>query len=260
MAAVTSLDKITRNILLKRRYPLAYYLEFLVFCKDGLRELSFDLPINPLRYKLITLNSLNQGELPNDYVDYARVQARIGQYLQPLVEENALDTIPNYDSTFTEQPYLDGVATEQNSDQLYYLPNGYLSPYWWMVNWNSFGENLGRQFGGAGTMNDTFKIDKTRNIIKVNETLDVCEVVLEYIGNGLDGDSATHIHVYVQAALESYALWQFKECNRTYSEGEAQVAKRDFEQQVTILRARLSDLTMDKLKRIVTKNYSGIKY
>lgn len=255
-----SLDSIVKNILLKRRYPIHYYLDFLIPAKDGLRELFFDNAIGTIRYVILPLNSINQGTIPNDYSDWTGVYVRLGQYLQPLTEDDSLDTIPNYDADFVEQPYTSGVATQTSQSQTNFWPLGGLSPYWYTVNWNSLGENIGRNFGGVGAMADTFKIDTARNIIKVNEALDVTEVVLYYIGNGLDGDSATKVHVYSQAAIEAYCLWQFKENNRTYSEGEAQVAKRDFEQQAQILRARLSDVSIDRLKRIVQGNSISIKY
>jgi len=254
---VTSLDQIVKNILLKRRYPIHWYIDFLIPAKDCLRELSFDLPLKTLRYQILTLNSINQAELPTDYVDYARVFVRVGQYLHPLVEENSLDTIPNYDSNFTEQPYTSGVASISTTTNNLYT--GYAAPYWYMVNWNSYGENTGRQFGGVGTMADTFKIDTTRNIIKINEYLSITEVVLVYIGDGLDADSATHINAYCQSCIEAYCMWQFKENNRTYSTGEAQVAKQEYDKQYNILRARFSDLGLDKFKRIAQGNAIAIK-
>ena len=255
---VTSLNQIVCNILLNRRYSRHWYLDFLIPLKDGLREICFDEDMNTLRYQIITLNSINIGELPNDYVDYARVFVRVNQYLHPLVEDNSLDTIPNYDSEFTEQPYSSGVATDTASNISLY--SGYAAPYWYMTNWNNLGENLGRQFGGLGTTADTFKIDEARNIIKINEYLSVTEIVLVYIGNGLDSDSATHINAYAQSALEAFCMWKFKENNRTYSAGEAEAAHQQYITERMILRGRLSDLTLDKMKRIAQGNSIAIKY
>lgn len=255
-----SLDGIVKNILLKRKYPHHYYLDFLVPAKDCLRELAFDLPLFTLRYQVLTLNSNHAVEIPNDYQDYAKVSVRIGQYLRPLVEDNGLDLVPNYDSNYEIQPYSTGIASQAGSQTGSYINGyGYFSPYWWMVNWNVFGESTGRQYGGVNSI-DTFRVNKERNEIKINEDLGYTEVVLEYIGNGMDADSATHIDGYCQAAIEAYCLWQYKENTRTYSEGEAQVAKRDYEQQVLILRARFSDITIDRLKRIAQRNAIAVKY
>lgn len=255
---VISLDQIVKNILLKRRYSIHYYLDFLVPAKDCLRELSFDLPMNTLRYKVLTLNSNNAVELPNDYQDWANVSYRMNQYLIPLIEDGSLDLVPNYDSNFDIQPYNQGIATDVNPGVVLY--NGYLSPYWYMYNMDVYGENLGRQFGGVGGQADTFKINKARNEIKINENLAVTEIVLEYIGNGMDGDSATHIDLYAQATIEAYCMWQFYVNNRTYGAGEARVGEQEFIKQYQILRARFSDLTIDRLKRLVQHNNVAIKY
>lgn len=255
-----SLDQIVKNILLKRRYSIHWYLDYLIPAKDCLRELSFDLPINPVQYKVLALNENHAIVIPDDYVDYVGVYARRGQFLVPLVPDDSLNLVPNFDSTFTIQPYSAGIATNtqaENQDLIYF---GGLSAYWWMVNWDSFGENIGRQFGGIGNYSDTFRENKRRNEIKINEDLSISHVVLEYIGNGLDVDSASKINAYCQASIEAYCLWTFKENNRTYGAGETQMAKRDYEQQVDILRARLSDLTIDKWKRIAQGNSIAIKY
>jgi hypothetical protein len=85
-------------------------------------------------------------------------------------------------------------------------------------------------------------------------------VVLEYVSNGMDADSATQIDWYAKDCLEAYCMWQFKENNRTYSAGEAEVAKQEYINQRLILRAELSDLTTDNLKRIVQRNSIAVKY
>lgn len=253
---VVSLDKIVRNILMRRSYPLHYYITFLVYAKDGLATLAKDENIIAGRYKVLTLNDNHAIEIPNDYLDYTKVSMMNGQYLQPLVEDNSLNLVPNFDSTFEIQPYNEGVATDAGSVQ----HTGYLSPYWWTMNWNAYGENTGRQFGGVSAMSDTFRVNKARNEIKINEDLDITQVCLEYVSNGMDADSATQIDWYAKDCLEAYCMWQFKENNRTYSTSEAEIAKQEYIAQRLILRAELSDLTIDKLKRIVQGNTKGIKY
>ncbi len=257
---VTSLHKIVTNILLKRRYPLQYYIEFMVYCKDGLRETAFDLPILALRYCVLPVNQNgNTVDFPNDYQDYTTVSAWVDGYIRPLVETDDLQLIPNYDSEFNIQPYSQGIASDPGTGNQYNFPNG-IGGYWWGVNWNSFGENTGRMFGGVGGMYDTFRIDKSKNQIKINEALCINNIVLEYISDGMDADSATHIDSYAQMAIEQFAMYQFKEHNRTYSAGEAENERQKYIQEVQILRARLSDITVDRLKRIAQGNAIAIKY
>lgn len=255
---VISLNEIVTNILLKRRYSMHWYLDFLVPAKDCLRELSFDLPMNAVRYKVLNINDNHAIEIPDDFEDVVKVSVRIGQYLKPLVEDNSLDLVPNYDSNFDIQPYSTGVATDTNQQLSYY--NGYLAPLWFMVNWNAFGENTGRQFGGVSTYSDTYKVNRARNEIKINENLAYTQYVLEYISNGLDSDSATHIIGYAQNCIEAYCMWQFKEHNRTYTPSEAELEHQKYITERQILTARLSDITIDKLKRLVQRNSIAIKY
>ncbi len=256
-----SLDAITKNILMKRGYPLQFYIDFLVYCKDGLREIAFDDPIFSINYKALPVRQDdNTVELPNDYQDYTRVSAWVDGYIRPLVENNNLQLVSNFDSSFDVQPYSDGVAiaNAQQTNLLY--QNNFLTPYWYMVNWNNFGENTGRLFGGIGNYIDGFRIDKTKNQIKIDDNLFIENIVLEYISDGMDADSATHIDAYAQNAIESYAMWQFYLHNRTYSQGEAMSMYQLYTTERQILRARLSDLNIVNLKRLIQQNQIGIKY
>lgn len=255
---VISLDKIVKNVLLRRRYPVHFYIEMLVYCKDGLRQIAMD-DIQTMRYQVLPVDpDSNEVTIPNDYLDYIKVSAWVDQYLHPLVEDNTLQLVPNYDDNFDIQPYSNGIASNTSNQPDFY--SGYLTPYWWMVNWNSFGENLGRQFGGVGAKSDTFRINKTRNTIKINDGLCINYIVLEYASNGLDADSATHIDAYAQDCIEAYCLWQHYLNNRTYSQGQADDMEAKYIQQRQMLRARVSDLTIDKMKRIVQGNSIAVKY
>lgn len=252
---VISLHQICTNLLLRRRYPWQYYIEFLVYAKDGLATLAKDYEIICGRYQKLPLNDNHAIVLPNDYMDWTYVSVMAGQRLHPLVEESSLNLVPNYDSSFDIQPYSSGVATDTSSQKY----TGYLSPYWWAVNWNNYGENTGRMFGGVGVRRDTFKENRARNEIKINEDLDITEAVLEYVSNGMDADSATHIDWYAKDVLEQYCMWQFYLHNRTYSAGEAESERQKWIQQVLIYRAEKSDLTIDRLKRIANGNAIAVK-
>lgn len=257
---VTSLDAITKNILLKRGYSLHWYIDFLVYCKDGLREISLDENIQTLRRVVVPVNQDTfRADIPADCQDIARVYLRTDQFLRPLVEDDSLDIIPNYDSNFNVQPYAQGVASQAASqnNQFQTFNN---SGYWWMCNWDVYGENLGRQFGGVGSYIDTYRVDKAANEIKFNERLAITEAVIEYIGDGMDADNATHIDVYAKETIERYAMWQFYLHNRTYSTGEANSMEQGYLQERIRLRARVSDLTLDKVKRAVQRNNIRVKY
>lgn len=255
----TSLDAIVNNLLLQRRYSLHWYLEFLLYTKQCVEELGFDGEIETLRAVVLPLNSNHAIQIPNDYVDWVRVSLFIDGYIHPLVPDDSLNLIPNYDENFDIQPYSSGVASiNSTAEPPIYYPSGTASAYFWSNNWNMFGENLGRMFGGT-IQYDTFRENRARNEIKINELLNINYVLLEYQGNGLSADNATQIDVRAASTIREYSMWKFKENNRTYSSSEANMSYMQYVAERQKLRARKSDLTIDLIRRIVQQNSIGVK-
>lgn len=245
----TTLKSIVNNVLLQRGYSLHWYLQLLLYAKDCLRELTFD-DLHVVNTKILPLTDYKAAKIPSDYVDWSGVFVKAGQKLRPLVEDNHISPLYNYDSNFVPQQFADG---NQNTPIFY--QNSIVPIYWRMTTYNEFGENTGKLFGiGAGNPTDTFKVIKERSEIQLNEHSEATEIVLSYISNGQNADAATNIDAYAQNTIEAYMLWQLKENNRTYGEGEKERARQMFISERKILRARMSDLNINKLKRIVQKN------
>ena len=245
-----SLDGIVRNILLKRKYPLHYYIEFMLYAQEALRELSFD-QLRSINTKSLPVNDYNAIDLPDDYVDYCSVNLPIGQKLRQLVSDDSLTPLNAFDSNFNITEYQ---TIGQTTNPLFYN-NIFLSALWNTTTFNQYGEATGRFFGiGAGRPEDTFRVVKERNQIQLNESLGASSITLCYISNGLSADAATQIDPYAQATIDAYCMYLFKENNRTYGAGEAEAARQLYIQQRLILRARVNDLTPNKLRRIVQRN------
>lgn len=252
MTTVT-LDAIVRNCLLRKRYPIHFYLDFMVYAVRCLAELSLD-DLKVINTKILPVNSYNAVDLPNDYLDYVTVGIKSGQNIKPLVETTKINSLTDKDSNFASVSYN---STDNNSDlQLYY---GYSYPFFWhTVSWNQFGESIGRMFGfGAGIQDDVFRVVPERNQIQLTENLSVTEIVLEYVSDGMSSDSATRITPYAYETIAAYINWQVKENSRSYGLGDRQVAQQEYIAQRKILRARLSDLTPEVLRRIIQKNSFG---
>jgi len=248
---LTNLNSIVNNVLNRRKYSIHFFLEFLIYASDCLRELSMD-DLKVVQAKKLSVNEYNAVDLPNDYLDYVKVGVEVGQNVRPLVETSGLNRMVNRDADFNPIPYYN--PQKGNTNPIQY---GYLNPInWWGVNFNEYGEFTGRQFGaGAGVQTDVFTVVKERNQIQLTDHLTGLEtIVLEYISNGQSADAATQIDSYAIATIEAYILWQMKESTRTYSEGERERAKQEYITQRQILRARMSDLTMEKIKRIIAEN------
>lgn len=253
-----SLDSIVRNMIMKRKYTIHWWVEFMVYAIDCLRTLSED-DLKVISTQIISIDqSTMAGELPDDYQDYVLVAVKAGQNLKPLVETNKISPIVNRTSDFTPTLYANSQSTSGN--QIYY---GTLYPFFWnTVAWNSYGEPTGRFFGlGAGSQDDVFSIFPERNQIQLTENLLGCtEVIMQYIGSGMNADAATQITPYAFETIDAFIMYQMKENSRNYSDAEAERARQLYIAERQILRARMSDLTTERLKRAMQKaTYSSPK-
>lgn len=246
----TSLHAIVNNVLMRRKYPIHWYIDFLVYAKDCFRELTMD-DLKCVQAKILPVNSDdNTVDIPSDYLDYIKVGLQVGQNVRPLVPTDSLNRVTNRNSSFQPIPYF-VPNSNQNATGLYYGAINNVN--WLTVSWNEYGEFIGRQYGaGAGVQDDVFQIMKEKNKIQLTDHLTGLEnIVLEYVSNGMNADAATHVESYAQATIEAYILWQMKEHTRTYSEGEKERGKQDYIEQRKVLRARMSDLTIDGVRRSI---------
>lgn len=250
-----SIDSVIKNVLLRRGYPIHFYLDFLISGKDGVRQLAIDsMPI--INTVLLPLSASNAAQIPDDFVDYTKIGIRVGQMVKPLVEKSSINRLVYYGSAGTPDKYngITDIPSATNS--------GLAEPYlfgWDTVTWDSYGEYVGRQYGfrGSGSEWDSFAIIPERGEIQCDENLDVSAIVVEYVSDGMSADAASKIHAYAVDTLEAYMIWQFKENNRTYNLGERQLAKDEYTRQYQIFLARQNPLTIEVLKRIVNRNYRG---
>lgn len=251
---VTTLDKIIRNYLLRKGYTLHWYLQSLVYAKDCLRELSFD-DLHLINTKLLTVNTdSNTVVLPEDYVDFCVVGVQVGQNVRPLVLNSKINRLRNYDSDFNSQDFQ---PAPNSTNPIYY--NYLYSYYWNTTTFNEYGEFTGRLYGYQGVYTDTFNIIPERNEIQLNQNLIVGEIVLEYISNGLDATSISKITPYAQATIEAYIDWQYKSNHRHYTNQDSQLSEFEYLKQRQLLRARLSTLTIEEIKRIRYRTSTAVQ-
>ena len=251
----TSIDKITRSYLLQKNYPMHYYLNAAKYATDCLRELTFDT-LRVVNTVKLDLNSYYAVDLPCDFVSLVKVGIEVGQLVKPLAYNPQINRLRN---TNTSGEYI--TYGEPVSDVEIFL-SGSLGIYWGTVMWDDNNEFTGRMFGFRGDYGqDTYKIVLERGQIQFNENIGATSVVLEYISDGQTTNNATQITPFAQKAIECYIDWQFKLHGRQYGNGERQEAERQYNKELRILRARVSALTIDDIKRIFTTNYSaGAKF
>lgn len=248
-----TVDTIVRNSLLRRGYPLHYYLQGLVYAKDALRQLYLDdlKWINTELCDVITPG--NYVDLPCDYVDATKVGIRVGQMIKPLVQSDGINRLHAYDSAGDISTYTDINEDIPDNTLFYTYPYGL---YWGTTVINDYGEDLGRLYGwGAGAEWDTYKILPERCQLQLNESINVDKIIIEYISDGMCGDAASQVNVYAQDAIEAYIFWQFRLNSGSSGIGECQMYEFEYLKQRKILRARMNNLTINDLRRIVQRNY-----
>ena len=253
-----SLDGIVRSFLIKKNYPIHFYMNGLVYAASCLRELTID-DLKIINTKLIPVDTTtSEAKLPDDYVNYVEVGMQIGQKVRPLVEDKNLSSIAVYNSNYSNATLMQPLPASQSQPILIY---NYLLPLFWLTTtYNQYGENIGRLFGwGNGDACDTFKIVKERNVIKINENLTIQggNIVMIYVSDGQSVDAISQIPAEAFDTITKYIGWQFKENNRSYSEGEKERAKQQYLDARGILRARLNDITPEVMLRIMQKNYKA---
>jgi hypothetical protein len=247
----TSIDTIVRSVLLQQGKPLHFYIDCLIYGRECLRELYFD-DLQVINTVLLDVHTTgNYIDLPCDFVDWVKVGIRVGQMVKPLVQDQSINPLHNYNSSGAIVDYVQSPPDATNL--LYTFP---ISLFWGTTTINEYGESIGRLFGwGAGYESDTFKYLPERNQIQLNESLAVDKIVLEYIGNGMSCDAATQVDVYAMQTITDYIKWQLKENSRSYSDGEKERLRQIYLGQRIILRARKDELTINDMKRIDQRNY-----
>jgi hypothetical protein len=234
-------------------------MQFMVYAADCLREITFD-DLRVINTKILPVNQkINAAELPEDYQDYVTVGVMIGQRIRPLVPTSTLNPLISLDvnQNYSEQEWTDNVVPPgSNENQLYYGALPYAQ--WFTVRYNDYGENIGRFFGlGAGYQEDTFQVFKERNQIQLDQKFYVENIVLQYVSDGQSADAASLVDPYAIRTIQAYIDFQMKAHNRTYNMGEKQLAENNYIKERKILRARKSDWSVEKIKRIVQKNTMG---
>lgn len=243
-----TLDNIVRGALAEKGYPMHFYLQYLTYGVDALRELNFDVLQN-LKSVRLPVNSYRAAILPNDYVDYVRVGNEIGQYIYPWGEKReSFNRLNKFDSQGNKVSYGDIEA--QNG----ILPNNW-EGFWYTNYVNDKGEHLGRIFNNRPAFRESFSIIRERGEIQLDTSYEGKEIVMDYISDGTSVNASTSIHPYAYATIKAYIFWKQKEHNRSYGLGERQVAKDEYYNQLRILRARMNSIDVNDIRRSLQASY-----
>lgn len=246
----TSLDTITRSVLLQKTLPLHWYVQFLKYASDCVRELSFDSMQAINSVTLLIDRRDFTVDLPCDYIDWVRVGVPEGQFVRPLVQQDSFNRLTNF--TPTGMPTTYGAGTPQNIDFPFW------PGFWMFQNIDDLGESVGRLYGfGAALYHNGFKVIRERGQIQLNQGLRACEIVLDYISSGQAISNATRIDPLCQAVVEAYVDWKYKSHSKRFSTAEAEQAFGHYKIELRKFRARKDELTPFDIRQVIYRNYIG---
>lgn len=248
----SKLDYIVKGFLLNRGYTLHWYVQFLKYASDCLRELSMD-DLKIVNNAVLTLNSYSAATIPADCLDWIAVGVRNGQYVKPLTQVSGFNRNYNYDANGNPQSYPSII---EGASDLAYFGVPYLTYY--VNSYNSRGENIGGLYGfrtdGAPFI---YEVIKERNEIQFDPSLGFDKVVLTYISDGRTSSAASMIDKYAEKTIEDWIDWQHAEHNRTIPSGEKERKFNKYVGSRTVLRAREDNLSVDDIMTIWRNNYTA---
>lgn len=236
---------------MSKGYPMHWYIQFLHYGVQCLRELNFDVLQNVKSVRL-PVGSYNAATLPCDYVDYIRIGVENGQYIAPLSERrDSYNRLNKFDSNGNKISYSDVEASNG------ILPNNW-EGFWYTNYINDKGEHLGRIFNNRPGFRDSFVILRERGEIQLDVSLSPDEIVLDYITDGLTTTASNAIHPYASSTIEAYIFWKMKEHSRAYNLGERQMAKDEYYNQLRTLRARMASIDVKDIQNSLMKGYGPV--
>lgn len=246
-----TVDSIVKGVLLRRNYPMHWYLQYLVSARDIIQEMIIDDGLTPPNTVILQLDEFGAATLPCDYQDWTKVGIRIGEVVRPLVHSNSLMRIPKIDSSGNQVPYI-STSNEYRNYAWGYLPGMYFSTN--VV--NDYGEYTARNYGaGAGYETDVFTIIPERNIIQCSEYYKCKIIVLEYISTCEQSISTVGIDPNAEECIKAYIIFDMTRNKRGASLGEIQMAENEYIKQRKRFRARKNTLDIEVMRRLIQRAY-----
>jgi hypothetical protein len=249
----STLDQITRSILMNKGYSLHWYVQFLKYGSDCLRELAMD-DLKIINTAVLTINSYGAAKIPSDCIDAFAVGMENGEYFKPMVQTSGL--LRNYNFSPQGNPIPWPTVPESALSSLAIFGVPFLTYY--MLHYNSRGENLGGLYGfktdGAPFI---YQVMKERNEIQFDSNFGNTTAVLMYISDGRNATAATQVDTYAEKTIEDYVDWQHLEHNRNISGGEKERKKMQYVGSRTVLRGRENNMGGSDIKDIFRNAYTA---
>ncbi len=223
MAKYESIQNVVRDFLSEKGdFTDVNYVRYLKMAMRGFANLNIHT-LNSFRTTLLTLNTLNQAQLPSDYINWSR----IGH-----VSDNKIVMLDiNDDLCLMDSETAESSAEESTINVLF---SGRSIPVIYSASYSSTIPSC-RVFRDEGIIQFSTTTPKT--------------LVMEYASNGINPDGATYVPYFVAEALVEYLHWRDRKNDKRYTRGEVMDAKMDYLEAERIL---LDIETLPTLQDIVS--------
>lgn len=246
-----TLDNIVRSALADKEYPMHWYLQFLTYGVDSLRQLNMDVMQNVKSVRL-PVNSYYAATLPNDYVDYVRVGNELGEYINPFGEKrDSFNRLNKFDSQGNKISYADIEAVNS------LMPNNW-EGFWYTNYINDKGEHLGRIYNNQPSFRNAFVIIRERSEIQLDVSYTGTTITMDYISDGLSTDASNNVHPYAVDAIKAYIFWKQKEHGRQYNRADKKDAEDEYYNQLRVLKARMNGIDIIDIRRSLSRAYGPV--
>src|SRR6185437_13933644 len=81
----TTLDIVVKGYLLQKKYPIHFYIDFLIYASRCFEEIHMDSIAN-IRTARIPVTDYNAARLPDDFMDWTKIGVENGQFVRPLIQ------------------------------------------------------------------------------------------------------------------------------------------------------------------------------
>lgn len=250
--AYASLDSIVNSVIADLDEGSTHnYDKYLHWALEALQDFHMD-SAQEVKTVMLPMNDYNAIDFPKDYVDWCKIGIAIGDKVKTF---GVNDNIATYmDKDECGNPIKNSIG-DCNS-----LPDNCsdgFGGYWFNNYINDHGEVLGRFFGIGGGSSGLgyYTVNKQSRQIQFDSVVRRTNAYMEYIGTGFNPCETTVVNQYAKKLLKLYIHWHRCKFKFGRISGETREAKQEYNDEYRLVRARLNDLTPEKIIELTRKNY-----
>lgn len=221
-----------------------YYMQFAI---EGLSEEIFPYRAPSIEVAYLTLSSAKIAELPNDYMYYTKIAAKIGtRYITLTLNKNMPPNRTYAQSDLCEtdtETVVDTTSSEAG-----------LVPFVPHMADGTYVESL---YGVGGGVNSAYyNVNEKERTISIQGVIPANEILLEYVSTGVQANGATTIGRFVIPALRAYVIWKSIDNDVRIPANEKMRKERQYIEEMELLTNKQNTFTAVELLDAMYSTYA----